>query len=325
VADRRPAESKHFTLERLADGVYACIDKPGGGARSNTGIVDLGDRTLLVDAFDTLAAGRDLRTAAETLFGRPVHSIVLTHPHGDHWTGASSFDAQTTFLTSTIIRQVCLKWGEEIMQEFKDPSAWEAALREAEAQLDIEPDERVRAGLEKTVTQLRYALAEMGEYQPRYADLTFSDRVNFEGGQRLAQVRSTGRGHSEDDVVVLLPDDGIAFIGDVGFFACQPFLGYCDLDLYRGQLLSFQNTDWRVLVPGHGPVGGKDDVALQLAYLDVMEELVGAVARRGGSFAEATRISLPAPFDGWLMGGMRRFEVNVRYLFERCGGEIPAE
>lgn len=62
--DRRMIESKHFTLEPLADGVYACIHMPGGAAYSNAGIIDLGDRTIVVDSFNTLAAGRDLRQAA---------------------------------------------------------------------------------------------------------------------------------------------------------------------------------------------------------------------------------------------------------------------
>jgi cyclase len=321
----KPIESKHFTLQPLADGVYACIEKPGGGAYSNAGIVDLGDRTVVVDAFDTLAAGRDLRQAAEALVSRPVDTIILTHPHSDHWIGASAFDPRTSLLTSPTIRRVCLEWGAGIMEDFQDPAAWQDALREAEQQLQIETDERVRAGLQKSITQMHYALAEMAEYQPRYADLTFRGVVTFEGSQRRAELRSLGRGHSEEDVVLLLPDDGVAFIGDVGFFACQPFLGYCDIDLYREQLLFFQRSGWQVLVPGHGPVGNRDDVALQLEYLDFMEESVDAVAKRGGSFAEALQITLPEPFSGWLMGGMRRFEVNVRYLFARAGGDVPAE
>jgi hypothetical protein len=35
------------------------------------------------------------------------------------------------------------------------------------------------------------------------------------------------------------------------------------------------------------------------------------------------QIILPEPFDKWLMGGMARFEVNVRHLFARFGGEVP--
>jgi len=168
-------------------------------------------------------------------------------------------------------------------------------------------------------------MAEMAEFQPRYADQTFEDTVTFQGSTRNAELRSLGRGYSEDDTVFLLPQDNIAFIGDVGFFDTQSFFGFCDIDLYREQLLIFQDSDFEVLVPGHGPVGGKDDVALQLKYFDVMEDLVGEVALRGGSFEEAMQITLPEPFDKWLVGGMERFEVNVRYLFARFGGEVPED
>lgn len=318
-------ESKHFTLKPLTNGVYACIHKPGGAAYSNVGIIDLGDRTLLVDAFDTLVAGRDLRHIAEGLFKRPVDTIILTHAHSDHWIGASVFDASTTLLASKTVRQICLDWGAEIMEDFQDATGWEEWLKEAEEQLRTEQDERVRVGLENSITHTRYVMAEMAEFQPRYADQTFEDTVTFQGSKRNTELRSLGRGHSEDDAVLLLPQDRIAFIGDIGFFDTQPFLGFCDIDLYREQLLIFQDSDFQVLVPGHGPVGDKDDIALQLKYFDVMEDLVGKVAQRGGSFEEAMQITLPEPFDQWLMGGMERFKVNVRYLFARFGGEVPEE
>jgi cyclase len=318
-------ESKHFTLEPLTSGVYACIHRPGGAAYSNAGIIDLGDRTLLVDALDSLVAGHDLRQAAEGLFERPVEMIVLTHAHSDHWKGASAFDAGTTLLANETVRQVCLEWGAEIMQDFQNPAEWEEWLEEMQEQLRTEQDERVRVSLEKSITRTRYVLAEMAEFQPRYADQTFEEAVGFHGSKRNAELHSLGSGHSEDDAVLLLPQDRIAFIGDIGFFDAQPFLGFCDIDLYREQLLFIADSDLRVLVPGHGPVGGKDDVALQLEYFDVMEDLVGKVAQRGGSFEEAMQITLPEPFDKWLMGGMARFEANVRYLFARFGGEVPAE
>jgi cyclase len=318
-------DSRHFAVEPLAGGVYACIHKPGGGAYSNAGIVDLGGRTLVVDAFQTLAAGRALRSTAEALSGRPAEAILLTHPHSDHWIGASAFPEGTALLASPATRQACLEWGARIVEDFQNPAEWEAWLHETEERLKTEPDRRVRAGLERSLVFIRYAMAEMGEYQPRYADRTFEGAVTFEGSARSAELRSLGRGHSEDDAVLLLAGDGIAFIGDVGFFHTQPFLGFCDLDRYREQMRLFQAPEFPILVPGHGPVGGKAEMALQLDYLEVMEERVGEVARRGGSLEEAQRIELPAPFDGWLMGGMERFEANVRFLFARCGGEVPVE
>ena len=317
-------ESKHFTLVPLASGVHACIHKPGGAAFSNAGIIDLGGRTLLVDALQTLAAGRALREAAEALLERPVETIVLTHAHSDHWMGASAFDAGTRLVASNTTRQVCIEWGAKIAEDFQNPAEWQAWLKETEERLQTEQDPRVRVGLEKSVTFIGYAIAEMAEYQPRYADQTFEDRIGIQGSKRNAELRSAGRGHSEDDAVLLLPQDGVAFIGDIGFFDTQPFLGFCDIDTYRKQLRFFQDSDL-ILVPGHGPVGGKNDIELELQYLDVMEDLVGKVARRGGSFEEAMQITLPEPFDKWLMGGMERFEANVRYLFARLGGEVPEQ
>ncbi len=102
-------------------------------------------------------------------------------------------------------------------------------------------------------------------------------------------------------------------------------MGFCDLDRYRQQLVYFKDADFSILVPGHGPVGSKEHVIQQLAYFDVMEELVGEVAQRGGSFEEALQIELPEPFNQWLLGGMGRFQVNVGYLFKRFGGEVPGE
>ncbi|MGD8752315.1 MAG: MBL fold metallo-hydrolase, partial [Anaerolineales bacterium] len=296
----------------------------GGAAYTNAGIIDLGDRTLVVDAFDSLAAGRDLRQIAETLLQRPVETIILTHAHNDHWMGAPAFDPGTALIASETTRQVSLEWGQEIMEGYQNRGEWEDWLVELEDQLQKEKDERMRVGLEKTINRTRYTLAEMDEFQPRYANQTFEDRITFHGSIRDAELRSFGPGHSEDDAALLLPRDGIAFIGDIGFFDQQPFMGSCDIDRYRQQLGYFKDADFSILVPGHGPVGDKEHVIRQLAYFDVMEDLVGEVAQQGASFEEALQIDLPEPFDQWLMGSMGRFQVNVRYLFERAGGEVPA-
>jgi glyoxylase-like metal-dependent hydrolase (beta-lactamase superfamily II) len=318
-------ESKHFDIQQLADGVYACIHKQGGAAYSNAGIIDIGDRTLVLDALNSMAAGTDLKKAAETLLNRPVDTILLTHPHSDHWIGVSSFDSSTTLLTTEKIREVTLKWGERIVEDYQDPEAWSEWVKEMEVQLDSEIDERIRQGLEKSITSTRYTMSEMSVYQPRYADQTFEGVVVFKGSTKEVEFRSLGRGHSEEDAVLPLPQEGIAFIGDIGFFNCQPFFGFCDIDLYREQVRYFLDSDFEVLVPGHGPVGGKDDLVLQLDYMDRMEELVGNIIQINGTFEDAMQVEPSEPFDQWLYGGMGRLEANVRYLYKHLGGEIPEE
>jgi cyclase len=318
-------ESQHFDSVPLADGAYACVHKAGGAASSNAGIIDLGDRTVLVDAFNTVAAGRDLRATAEALFDRPVSAVVLTHFHDDHWIGASAFDVTTLLLASSPTREACSEEAAELVESFKDRAPWEAELAKMEAQLETEKDERKRIGLSNGISRTRYTLAEMADFKPRCADAAFAGTLTFHGMKRTAEVRSLGRGHSVDDAVVLLPQDGIAFVGDIGFFDTQPFMAYCDIDLYRKQLQFFRDSDFRVLVPGHGVVGGKAEVEQELAYFDVLEDLVGRVVKKGGWLEEASQIVLPPPFDKWLFGGMNRFAGNVRYMYKHLGGELPAE
>ncbi len=310
----------HFSLEPLAEGVYACIHQPGGLAYSNAGIIDLGGHTLVVDAFQIGAAGRELRATAEALFERPVAYLALTHAHPDHWVGLPAFDTNTTVYASEGVHQACREWGPRLEADFQDPTEFQAWRAEVEAQLGTVSDPEQRTALEGNLAFIDAALAEIPGFQLRYPDQTFKETLILQGSLRSVEIQSLGRGHSEDDTVVLLPQEGIAFIGDIGFFDSQPFFGFCDLERYRAQLHYFQEPGYRVLVPGHGPVGGQNDIALELAYFDEMETRVGAVVRGGGTVEEALALELPEPFERWRRAGKERFDGNVRFLYERVGG-----
>jgi glyoxylase-like metal-dependent hydrolase (beta-lactamase superfamily II) len=323
MPQKRVRESKHFDLVPLVDGIYACVHKPGGGALSNAGIIDLGDRTLVVDAMGTLAAGHELRATAEALFGRPVSALILTHHHDDHWVGASAFGSETLFMCTEPVRAACVPYGAELAEEYEDRAAWEDELRGLEERLATEQDERMRVSLANGIAHTKIVMADMADYVPRYADATFSGPLAFRGASRTVEVRTLGAGHTPDDVAVVLPEEGIAFLGDVGFFQTQPFLADCDLDGYRREMRSFVDAGLPTLVPGHGPVGGRADVEAELGYLEVMERLIREVVARGGPLDAAKKIALPAPFDGWLTGGMNRFAANVEFLYRRLGGEGP--
>jgi hypothetical protein len=45
-------EYEHFTLHQLADGIYAAVATELGAAFSNAGLIDLGEQTLVFDAFE---------------------------------------------------------------------------------------------------------------------------------------------------------------------------------------------------------------------------------------------------------------------------------
>ena len=306
--------SEHFDLNQLSEGVFAAIATPQGAAYSNAGIIDLGDRTLIFDTLDTPLAARDLCAAAESLTGQPVSIIVISHVHSDHWMGNQVFPEHTTILSTHKIRAVMPEWGEELLESKDNPEEYEDYLRESEQRLKTETDPRWRATLESSIRKIQFQMQSLPELDLRYPDQTFEGNFVFHGSQQRVELFSTGEGHSESDISLLLPEEQIAFIGDLGFFNTQPFLPYGQLEAWKKHLVFFEQTDFNTFVPGHGTIGTKEDLALQRRYFDVLEQQVSAVIAAGGTQEDALKIELPAPFDSWLVGGMGRFEANVNYM-----------
>ena len=80
--------SNHFTLQPLAENVFAAVAKDGGAAICNAGLVDLGGQILVYDTFLTPQAAQDLRDSAVKYFGRTPQLVIYSHFHNDHiWGG----------------------------------------------------------------------------------------------------------------------------------------------------------------------------------------------------------------------------------------------
>src|SRR4051812_865907 len=99
-------ETEYFTLHTLCDGVYAVIAKPGQGAWSNAGIVDLGDELLVFDSLSTPSAGEELRKQAEKITGKKVKYLINSHYHGDHVFGNQAF-IDTTIISTSLTHKCC--------------------------------------------------------------------------------------------------------------------------------------------------------------------------------------------------------------------------
>lgn len=59
--------TQFFNIQQVRDGVYAAIVRDGAGALGNSSIIDLGDRTLVFDTTQSLAAAIELRARHGTV------------------------------------------------------------------------------------------------------------------------------------------------------------------------------------------------------------------------------------------------------------------
>ncbi|MBK7831700.1 MAG: MBL fold metallo-hydrolase [Gemmatimonadetes bacterium] len=84
-----PATSNGFTVEKLADGVYATIRRePPSLFFEPNNLFIIGERdVIVVDAQFSLASTRATLAALRRLTNKPVRYVINTHPHDDHITG----------------------------------------------------------------------------------------------------------------------------------------------------------------------------------------------------------------------------------------------
>ena len=310
--------SEHFTLRKLAEGVYAVIAKDTGAGGSNAGLVDLGDQTLVFDSFENPQAAEDLWKASVQLTRRTPSIVVISHMHPDHWGGLQVF-AECTILATTATRQAMHPFVEDMLADKQDPSRLEKDLREAEERLEAEIDQGKRAYLRNSIARKRFTLKALSNLQPTIPNQTFEGKIIFHGKLRSVELIATGKGHTASDCILNLPQDRVAFIGDIGFFQSQPFMWHSSPPDWIALLEHLATWEVDTFVPGHGPLGDKSDLELVARYIRALEDMVLKVVQAGGSMDDALRQTLPAPFDAWqALGG--RFDANVRSSYARHWG-----
>jgi len=308
-------QSEHFTLHALADGVYAAIATEMGAAFSNAGLIDLGDRTLVFDAFDSPRAAEDLLEVCLQLTGRNPSTVIISHWHPDHWAGLQVFSG-CEILSTPATRKAMLPVTRDMDEERENPTYWQAELDKTRAQLVEETDATKRHTLQVSVARLQHTLAALPTIKPTLPNQTFKGKMTFHGTMRSVELIAMGKGHTISDCILRLPQERVAFIGDLGFFQSQPFMPYGYPPRWVTLLKDMTTWDIETFVPGHGPLGDKSDLASVMEYILALEALVAGVVQAGGSVEDALQQTLPAPFDAWQATG-HRFEANVRASFRK--------
>mgnify|MGYP001038366280 FL=1 len=310
-----PFQSEHFTLHQLAGGVYAAIATELGAGFSNSGLIDLGEQTLVFDAFENPLAAEHLLQASLHLTGRRPDTVILSHWHPDHWGGLQVFK-DSSILATPETRKAMTPLCAEMLQDRQDPSRMERELQETEARLAAETDPARRHTLQVSIARQRHDLAALPTLEPTLPNQTFTSKMDFYGSLHSVELIATGKGHTISDCLLRLPQERVAFIGDLGFFQSQPFMPYGFPTRWVKLLNEMAGWDIDTFVPGHGPLGSKVDLAREAEYILALETLVSQAVQVGGGVEDALRQHLPAPFDAWQMIG-HRFEANVRASYRR--------
>lgn len=249
---------KTATLEEVADGVFAFT----AAGDPNVGAVVGRDGVLCVDARATPTHAREWLAALRQITDLPVRYLLLTHYHAVRVLGASAFDASLI---------VAHEGTRRLIDERGDA--------------DFESEARRFPRLFRDVDSVP-GLTHPG--------VTFTNEMRVDLGGREVVLRHLGRGHTEGDAVVWLPQERVLFAGDLVEAAATPYCGDAFLgDWRRVTLDRVAALDARTLIPGRGPtVSGArvvEAIADTRAYLDGLCDAVGRVVRDGGDLRDAFR------------------------------------
>lgn len=302
----------HFTLSQPAEGVFAAVAGRTGACVSNAAIVDLGDRTVIVDTFQTVQAAADLRTAAEDLTGRSAALVVTSHWHDDHHGGNQVFDDAEIVSTRRTVEIMAGNRYEDLDRYVAEIDRWVDRVRTMRDTAATE-DARARADdMLKTASYLKDAAPGFRLTLPTPME---DDGFTLEGADRLVEVMTFGGGHTESDVFVHVPDAGVVIAGDLLWVGQHPRAQDGDPSAWAEILDQITGLGPATVVPGHGALGGAGDLERLAGYLRTLEAVVDDAVTSGLDEHDMGSIPVPPGSESW--GGAGRFTESVSGLAGR--------
>lgn len=262
AADYPPIKSRVVPIQ-VTPRVYYVQGLPGvasaanEGFNSNAGFVVTGEGVVVVDVLGTPALGNALLAAIRGVTSKPVRRVILTHYHADHFYGLEPFKAAGAEI-----------WAHGAALEYLNSG--EAERRREQRAQDLYPWVTDRMKIVR-------------------ADRWLGDHTEFSLGGVRFEVHHLGPAHSPEDVIVVVPQEGIIFSGDILFAGRIPFVGEADSKQWLDRIGRLLELKPRIMITGHGEMSRDParDLALTRDYLLYLRAEMGKAVEDFVAFDEA--------------------------------------
>jgi cyclase len=296
-----------FTIDKLADGVYAVVrrEPPGLATHANNVFIVNDEDVMVVDTSQSPEQTRQVLAALRKITSKPVRYVINTHWHDDHYLGDEVYcdaypDVDIVAHASTA-RELSDDGGPNRARMVQALPAMIGRLRNAaDTGIDLAGaaiTEEERTAYASDVEWAEHYVKEVPGASIVSPTIAVSDRLTLRRGARIIDVRAIGAGHSQGDLIVHLPTEGIVIAGDL-VTAPVPLVGAkSSLTGWVAALEQIRSLQPAVIVPGHGPIM-RDDRQLQLMeglFKSITDQVAGAVAR--GDTLDETRTHVA--LDDW--------------------------
>jgi len=312
-------KSTNFEVLKMGEGIYAVIHKSGGHAISNAGIVDLGDKTVIFDSFLSPFVAEELLDVVEKLKLSPVKYVVNSHYHSDHIRGNQSFADDVIIISTLKTRNMIIKEEPGQIQKDSVSAKKEFARLDSIKSVSKPRDFKKSRNLMEWYGYYEALVQTTPILKTRLPEVTFDHEMYINGTERSIKLLSMGKGHSIDDLVLLVQDEGIAFTGDLVFINMHPYMTDSYPDQWINNLSELRHAGIQRIVPGHGPIGNLDDIDKMIQYIIVIEEQAVTMYREGLTFEDLEPLTVPEPFNNWWFE--ENYKMNLTFYLEKYAKE----
>jgi glyoxylase-like metal-dependent hydrolase (beta-lactamase superfamily II) len=259
---------------------------------SNSPVIVNDDEAMVVDSEITPAAARALVADLKAITSKPVGYIVDSHYHYDHAFGNQVFAPAIPVIGHDNARRRLLGEFGNVMEQYTYLNSVQpvpARLESLKQRIAEEKDPQQKAALERQVANSRAYLEQVKEIKVTPPNLTIDKKMSLFRGGREIQILYLGRGHTDTDVVVLLPKERIVCTGDL-MESQISYMGDSFPEEWIATLDRLKALDFDTVMPGHGVVfKGKSKIDAFQKYLRDVITQVNASRKQGLSAEDAAK------------------------------------
>jgi len=241
----------------FVQGLPGAASSENQGFMSNAGFVVTRAGVVVFDALASPPLAEKLVGLIRQITKQPIKRVIVSHYHADHFYGLQVFKAL----------------GAEIWAH----RAAEGATRTEDAALRL--------------AQRKEALFPWVDDNTKLleADLFLKGDTDFELGGVHFALRHVGPAHSNEDLAMMVKEDGVLYAADLVFRGRVPFVGDADSRAWIAALDKLIALKPKVLVPGHGAPSRdpRKDLIFVRDYLKYLRQEMGRAAKNFVPFEEA--------------------------------------